>query len=168
MAIVRRGEATPVARRGLELDPFQMMRDMLGWDPFQGMAPRLWTGAEGQGMTYVPSFDVKETSDAYVFKVDLPGFREQDLDLNVSENRLTVSGKREEEKVEDTDTFYCRERSHGSFMRTFTLPEGIDSNRIQADLKEGILSIHVPKSAGSKPKRISIGGTTAGEKKVKA
>lgn len=166
MAMIRRGEGQ-LAQRGREWDPFQAMRELMGWDPFQEMVPRVFRGEER--MVYVPAFDVRETKDAYVFKADLPGFRDQDIDLNVTGNRLTVSGTREAEKVEDTDTYFCSERSYGAFTRSFTLPEGINGDQIQADLKEGVLTIHVPKTAEAQPKRISISaGGQAKEKKVKA
>lgn len=167
MAIVRRGEGAPLARRATrEWDPFQTMRELLGWDPFQEMVPRLFRGGEERMVGYVPLFDVRETKDSYVFKADLPGFREQDVDLNVTGNRLTVAGKREAEQAEETDTYYCSERSFGAFTRSFTLPEGIDADRIQADLKEGILTVRVPKSAEAQPKRISISSAPGGKAKA--
>ena len=169
MAIVRRGEGGQMTGRGREWDPFETMRQLLSWDPFQEMVPRVWRGGEERGMAFVPSFDVRETKDAYVFKADLPGFKEQDLDINLTGNRLTISGKREMEKVEDNDRYYCCERSHGSFTRVFTLPEGVNVDQVQADLKDGVLGIHVPKTPETQPKRIQLGGgTQTGEKKVKA
>ena len=169
MAIVRRGEGGQMTGRGREWDPFETMRQLLSWDPFQEMVPRVWRGGEERGVAFVPTFDVRETKDAYVFKADLPGFKEQDLDINLTGNRLTISGKREMEKVEDNDRYYCCERSHGSFTRVFTLPEGINADQCQADLKDGVLNIHIPKSPETQPKRIQLGASqTTGEKKVKA
>jgi len=144
------------------------MREMMRWDPFQEMLPRSWRGAEERG-AIVPSFDVRETKDAYIFKADLPGFREQDIDVSVTGNRLSVSGKREAEQVEDSDTYYCCERSYGSFTRSFTLPEGVNAEQVQADLKEGVLSLRLPKTAEAQPKRIQLrGGQNGGEKPAKA
>ena len=169
MAIVRRGESSPVLSRGREMDPFETMRQLLSWDPFQEMVPRVWRGMEERGMAFVPAFDVRETKDGYVFKADLPGFKEQDIDINLTGNRLTISGKREAEKVEDNDRYYASERTYGTFTRVFTLPEGVNTDQCHADLKEGVLNIHIPKSPETQPKRIQLGGTqTAGEKKVKA
>jgi HSP20 family protein len=99
---------------------------------------------------------VKETKDAYVFKADLPGIREEDLDISLTGNRLTVSGKREEEKREEDDRFYAYERSYGSFSRSFTLPEGIDVEHAQADLNDGVLTVSVPKKPEVKPKKIEV------------
>src|SRR5438067_959430 len=102
MAIVRRDETTPALRRTTpEWDPFQSMRELMRWDPFREMLPALGTAGPAG---FAPAFDVRETKDAYLFKADLPGFREEDIDLNVSGNRLTISGQRQSEKVEDSDT----------------------------------------------------------------
>src|SRR5690348_1559997 len=92
-------------------EPMRLMRDMLGWDPFTEMLPSV-----GQNeVVFAPRFEVKETKDAYVFKADLPGVKEDDLDVTVTGNRLTVSGKREAEQREESDRYYAYERSYGSF-----------------------------------------------------
>jgi HSP20 family protein len=142
------------------------MREMLNMEPMPGLLQDLWRGQERLG-TYVPAFDVLESKDAYVFKVDVPGFREQDIDINVTSNRLTISGKREAEQVSESDTYYCSERASGMFTRTFTLPEGINSDQIRADLKDGLLTVNVPKTVEVQPKRITIQGTSS-TGKVKA
>lgn len=74
----------------------------------------------------------------------------------MTDNRLTVSGKRTEEKEEKTDTSYRRERSFGSFKRAFTLPSGVDGDKVAADLKDGVLTIEVAKKAQAQPKPVSI------------
>lgn len=132
------------------LDPFEMMRDLMRWDPLADV------GALGRELPFVPSFDVKETKDEYVFRADLPGVRDEDLEISLTGNRLTVSGKREEEKREDDDRFYAYERSYGSFSRSFTLPEGVDPEHAQADLANGVLTISIPKKPEVKPKRIEV------------
>jgi HSP20 family protein len=146
MAIMRRHEPEhehQLARRR-EWDPFERL---LTWDPFEEMR-RILAPPE---MGFVPSFDVKETKDAYVFKADLPGIEEKDLELTLTGNRLTVSGKREEERKEEEGQYYTYERKYGSFTRSFTLPEGVDLEGLTADLENGELSIRVPK----KPELIS-------------
>jgi HSP20 family protein len=97
----------------------------------------------------------------------LPGFREQDLDINVTGNRLVISGKREAEQVSESETYYCSERSAGAFTRSFTLPEGVNGDQIRAELKDGILTLSVPKNAGAQPKRITVQAAPSGGK-VKA
>ncbi len=148
--LIRRTEGgTPTPSRGW--DPFEMMRDLVRWDPFAELGT-----SGGRSLTFAPSFEVKETGDAYVFKADLPGIREEDLELSLTGNRLTISGKREEEKHEDEDRFYAYERSYGSFSRSFTLPEGVDVDHAQADLSNGVLTVNVPKRPEVKPRRIEV------------
>jgi len=164
--IIHRGsQQAPIARRFGEFDPFERMRELLAWDPFQGPARR-WFGEESAQL-YTPSFDVKEERDAFVIKADLPGIKDEDLDISVTGNRLTISGKREAEKVEETDAYYFRERSSGSFNRSFTLPENVNSDQIQANMAEGVLSLRIPKAAESQPKKIALksGNGNGGGKK---
>lgn len=129
-----------------------MMRQMLDWDPFREMAPRGWFATEA----FLPQFDVKETADGYMFKADLPGIEENDLDVSITGTRLTISGKREAETAGEDEVFYARERRYGSFSRSFTLPEGIDGEHIEAQLRHGILTVHLPKTPEVKPRKISL------------
>jgi HSP20 family protein len=142
--------ASAGARR--EFEPFRLMREMLRWDPFQEMKP-IWSG---EVAAFSPAFDVKETKDSFVFKADLPGIKEQDLEVTSTGNRLTISGKREAEKEENDDTYYAYERSYGSFSRSFTLPEQADAAHVKAELKGGELTVVVPKSPAAVAKRIPV------------
>ena len=134
-------------------EPFRAMRDLLRWDPFGEMMPSF---SAFESATFAPTFDVKETKESFVFTADLPGVKEGDLDVRLTQNRLTISGKRESEKVEKTDQFYASERTYGSFTRAFTLPEGIVSDKIQAELKSGVLTIAIPKKPEAQPKKIDV------------
>ena len=148
--VVRRngGESPQVPAEG------QQIRWM-HWDPFRQMAPYL--NAEEQQARLAPDFEIKETKDGFVFKADLPGFKEKDIEITMTGNRLTVSGKREAEKEETTDTYYARECSYGAFTRAFTLPEGTDGNdNIRAELTQGVLTLHLPKRPELQPKRIEV------------
>jgi HSP20 family protein len=156
--IVRRGEASAPAglARG-EWDPFRLMRDVLRWDPFGEMAPF----AGPTVATFNPDFEVKETDKAYVFKADLPGIEEKNLDIAVTGNRLTISGKRDVEEKHEGETYYAYERNYGSFTRAFTLPDGVDAEHVQAELKNGVLTMHLPKLPELQPKKIEIKGLAA-------
>jgi HSP20 family protein len=159
MVIVRR-EAAPVARRAREWDPFRNMRDLMR-DPFEDLLTRVWQGGgtgAGHELIFVPDFEVRETKDAYVFHADVPGFKESDLEVNVTGNRLMISGRREAEDAEEGDTYYLAERTYGAFTRTFTLPQGIKADQVRADLKDGVLTVQVPKSSETQPQRITVGG----------
>ena len=134
--------------------PFRMMRDLMGWDPFREMAPFMPQLPAG----FAPSFEIKETKEGFVFKADVPGIKENDLNVTMTGNRLTISGKREAEKQEQTDTYYTYERSYGDFTRAFTLPEGIDTDSVHADLKDGVLTVSIKKTPEAQPKKIAVQG----------
>ena len=142
--------ATPVAP---VWDPSRWISRMMGFDPFREMMPLV----SEQRLMFEPDFEVKETKDSYMFKADLPGVKMSDIDVSVTENRIQVSGKREMEKEEKGDTFYMCERSYGAFTRAFTLPDGVEASKIQADLRDGVLTIVAQKKPESVPKKIPIG-----------
>jgi HSP20 family protein len=137
-----------------EWDPFRTMRELMRWEPFSALSA--WP-AEARDMMNV-AFDVKETKDGFVFRADVPGIDPKDIDVKLHANRLTISGKREEEKTDKSDTYYTYERTHGSFTRSFTLPEGIDTDNISADLKSGVLTLTLPKKLEARAKQISVKG----------
>ena len=103
-----------------------------------------------------PAFEVKETQEAYIFKCDVPGFKESELDITLACNRLTFSGKREEENMEQGAVCYQRERTYGYFCRCFTLPEGCDKDQVHADLACGVLTVAVTKRHDAQAKKISV------------
>jgi HSP20 family protein len=134
-------------------EPSRWFSRMMSWDPFREMTPAF----ASERMTFDPAFEIKETKDAYLFKADMPGIKETDLDVSVTGNRLTIAGKRDAEKEDKGDTYYTYERSYGSFTRTFTLPEGVDAAGVHANLKDGVLSLSVPKKPEAQPKKIPVG-----------
>ena len=134
------------------------IRNLIRWDPFREMAAPFFETEPEPEVRFVPSFDVKETKEAYIFKADLPGMVEKEIDVLLTGNRLTVSGKREEEKKEKGDVFYTWERTYGAFTRSFTLPEGIDAEHVEAEMKDGVLTIVAPKKPELKPHKISVKG----------
>ena len=138
-----------------------MMDELIGWDPFRTMAPMLHRREPLFEVEFVPTFEVKETRDGYVFKADLPGVKEGDLDISLSGNTVTVSGKREAEEKNEGETWYAYERSYGSFTRTFTLPEGANADDAHAELREGVLTLTVPKRPEAQPKKIAVKAKSA-------
>jgi len=133
---------------------FPMLRSLMEWEPMRELAP-FFEKAERE-LEFVPKFDVKETKEAFLVKADLPGVAEKDIEVTVSGARLTVSGKREEEKKEKGDVYYTWERSCGIFTRSFKLPEGVDLEHIEAELKGGVLTIVAPKKAGFQPRKVTV------------
>lgn len=152
---VRKDHGNALATRMPEWDPMRLARELLRFDPFREMtsfAPAVELAA------FSPAFEIKENKDGFSFKADVPGVKETDIDITRTGNRLTISGKRESDAEEKTDTYYAYERSYGSFSRSFTLPEGVDADHIHAELKEGVLSVTVPKKPEAQPKKISLKG----------
>jgi HSP20 family protein len=147
ITVEKEGAARPQIARQETWDPFRAMRDLMRLEPFTlGSLDR----------DFAPAFEVKETKDAYEFKADVPGVSAKDLDVKMTNNRLTVSGKREAEKTDKGDTYYTYERSYGSFARSFTIPEGVNADAIRADLNDGVLKISVPKKPEAKPREVQI------------
>jgi HSP20 family protein len=133
-------------------DPFRTMRELMRWEPFSSLS----TFPTKSGASFAPDFEVKETKESFVFTADMPGVADKDLQVQLSDNRLSVSGKRESEKTEQNETYYATERSYGSFTRSFVLPEGIDADKAQAQLKNGVLSIAIPKRPEALPRKIAV------------
>ena len=130
---------------------FHDMEEMLS--QVVGAEPEAWfTGR----MT--PALDVVETDGAVEVKMDLPGMKKQDIDIQVNGNLLTISGERKEEKEEKGKSFHRVERRMGSFSRTVTLPCPISEQGIDAKYENGILVIMTPKSEEAKGRKIAIKG----------
>jgi HSP20 family protein len=136
------------------MDPFRRMREMMSMDPFAEMSSVFPT----TGRQFMPDMEVRETKDSYLICADLPGLREEDLQVDVSGNRLTISGKREEEQRDENERYWAYERSYGSFTRSFVLPEGVSPDHIDARLDSGVLEVRIPKAKGEEAKRIPVKG----------
>jgi HSP20 family protein len=128
-------------------DSYSLARELLGWDPFFGGR---------QVSAFAPTFEVKETTDQFVIKADLPGVEEKSLDINVHHGVLSVAGHRDAEERKDGETYALYERQFGSFTRSFQLPEIADGERIAAQLVNGVLTLSVPKKADAKPRKIEL------------
>ncbi len=131
----------------LARDPYSLARELLGWDPFFTTRPV---------SAFAPAFEVKETTDSFVIKADVPGVEEKDLDVAVHNGTLTVSGSRAAEQRKDGESYALYERQYGSFSRSFALPEMADGERIEAKLENGVLTLSIAKRAEAKPRKISI------------
>ena len=150
------------------------------WDPFrefatlQGQMNRLWQeitpNRSGEEFlttgTFVPPVDVYEDEHSVVLKLEVPGISENDIDVRVENNTLTVRGERKFEKEENEENFHRIERSYGAFSRAFTLPNTVDTDNVQADYTNGVLNIKLAKRAEAKPKQIKIGVGSHGPQKT--
>jgi HSP20 family protein len=118
------------------------------------------TPTQGNGGTlrrWMPAMDLVETKDHFVLRADLPGLSEEDVNIEVEDRVLTVSGERKAEHTENKDGFHRVERAFGSFSRSLTLPEGVDPESVAASFDRGVLEVQIPKPEERKPRKISIG-----------
>jgi HSP20 family protein len=145
------------------------------WDPtreldsLQGEMNRLFSsffdtpsaskGDNGNGAVrrWIPALDLVETQDDFVLKADLPGMNEGDVDVELENNVLTISGERKAEHEEQHEGYYRLERATGSFARSLSLPEGIDPESVAATFDNGVLTVRIPKPVQAKPRRVKIG-----------
>ncbi|KAJ1389166.1 HSP20-like chaperone [Sesbania bispinosa] len=140
-------------RRTNVFDPFSLD----AWDPFRDFNS---TGSETAAIANV-RIDWKETPEAHVFKADLPGVKKEEVKVEIEEGKvLQISGQRTREKEDKTDTWHRVERSSGSFLRRFRLPENAKVDQVKAAIENGVLTVTVPKEQVKKPdvKAIDITG----------
>jgi HSP20 family protein len=125
--------------------------------PFFDLAP--FRRAEGT-FTAAPAVDVSETDKAYEITAEMPGMDEKNVEVKVANGVLTIKGEKQEDKEEKKKDYYMRERSFGSFERNFQVPEGVETDRIEANFKNGVLSVTLPKSAAAQKaeKKITVKG----------
>jgi HSP20 family protein len=123
--------------------------------PANGNAFRRW----------IPAMDLVQTESSYLLKADLPGLSESDVNIELDDNVLTISGERKAEHTDRKAGYYRVERSYGSFRRSLTLPEGVDADAVKATFENGVLEVTVPKPAQQAPRKvqITVGGTAADE-----
>ena len=109
---------------------------------------------------WIPAMDLVETDDDFVLRADLPGLSEGDVNIELEDNVLTVSGERKSEHEERKEGYYRVERASGSFSRSLTLPEGVNPEGIKASFDRGVLEVRIPKPEERKPRKvaISVGG----------
>lgn len=140
-------------------------RTMRTWDPFQSVreeAESLWsnlTGERGNGWfapMVVPPIDLSETANAVTVRTDLPGIKPDEIDIQLSNNVLTISGQRQEEKEEKGQTFHRVERRSGSFSRSVTLPTAVAEDKVDAQYKDGVLTVTMPKTEEAKSRKIKV------------
>jgi HSP20 family protein len=144
-----------------ELDTLQGEVNRLFDTFFGGARP----GAGGNGSylrRWVPAMDLVETDEHLVLKADLPGLTRDDVAIEVKDRVLTVSGERKAEHESKGEGFYRMERAFGTFSRSLTLPDGIATDAITADFKDGVLEIRIPKPEERKPYRVAIGESVEG------
>jgi HSP20 family protein len=132
-----------------------VIRDPFLAAPFRLMDELLRSAGNGNRVSgFTPLIDVHETEDEYLVKIDLPGVKSEDVNVEVNDSVLSISGSR---AADEAGTAQLVERPYGSFARTLTLPQGVDSDSIEAGYHDGVLELRIPKPAERKPKKITIG-----------
>jgi len=105
---------------------------------------------------WIPAMDLVETDDDFVLRADLPGLSEGDVNIELEDNVLTVSGERKAEHEERKEGYYRVERASGSFSRSLTLPEGVSPDAIKANFEKGVLEVRIAKPEERKPRKVAI------------
>ena len=159
---------------------------LVRWDPvreidsLQGEMNRLFstffdtpTNRPGNGGTaasrrWIPAMDLVEAGEHFVLKADLPGISESDVNIEVENNVLTISGERKTEHEEKHEGYYRLERATGAFSRSLTLPEGIDADAVSATFDNGVLEVRIPKPVQAQPRKVQIGVGGAEPKTIEA
>ncbi len=145
---------------------------VLKWDPFRELEemsdrlnrvfnrPALTRAGNGrETMTaadWSPVVDVLETEKEYVIKAELPEVKKDDVKITVQDGVLTIQGERKHESEEKGKRFHRIERSYGSFVRSFSVPDFVDEEKVAAEFKDGVLSLHLPKTEKAKPRAIEV------------
>ena len=144
------------------------MRTIARFEPFRGVSSlqdqinRLFnetfdrSSQEGSLTTWAPAVDIFETEHELIVKADLPDVKPEDLDIRVENNVLTIRGERKFEKKVTEDKYLRVERSYGSFSRSFSLANTVNTEAIKADYKDGVLTLSIPKREEAKPKQIKV------------
>lgn len=105
---------------------------------------------------WAPSVDISETDKAYLIKAEIPGVKKEDVKVTIDDGMITIQGERKMEKEEKDKKFHRIERSYGSFVRSFRLPDGVDESKAKAEFKDGMINVTLPKSEKAKTKAVEV------------
>lgn len=120
--------------------------NLVKWGPFHDTFFTDWA----------PAVDVQETDAEFTLKADLPEVKKEDVKVAMEDGILTVEGERKQEKEEKGKKFHRIERSYGTFVRRFSLPNEVETGAVRAEFKDGVLTVHLPKAAGAKSKSVEV------------
>jgi len=139
-------------------DPFSELLDMRRemdrlFGSFFGGTPAAMAAAEG---VWAPAVDIQETKDGFVVEAELPGMKQEEIQITIVDNTLTLKGERKREQEVREDGYTRVERAYGTFQRALALPSVVDANKVRAKYKDGVLTIELPKKEEAKPKEIKV------------
>jgi len=144
----------------IRYDPFEEMEELLSrFAKIFGLTPARTRNSGQELMTiteWSPSVDIIEDEKEWLVKADLPEVKKEDVKVTVENGVLAIAGERKFEKEEKDKKYHRVERSYGTFMRSFTLPDGADGSKVNAEFKDGVLKVHLPKSEKAKPKAVEV------------
>jgi HSP20 family protein len=146
--------------------------DLMRWEPFFELddmrnrlnalfggskTPTTQRGRETMTVAdWIPAVDISENEKEYQIKVEVPEVKKEDIKVTIKDGVLTIKGERRRESEEKTPKFHRMERAYGVFMRRFNVPEGVDEQSLSAEFKDGMLMLHLPKSAEAQPRAIEV------------
>lgn len=138
--------------------------NIMNWEPFREMDDLFSRYARtagrnlfrGEDDSWTPSADITETDKEYLIKANLPEVKREDVKVTLENGALTISGERRREKEEKGENEIRVESYYGTFSRSFSLPDNVDTRSVRAESKDGVLKIHIPKTEAAKPRAISI------------
>jgi HSP20 family protein len=145
------------SREGFIFDPFRNFEERMrrffgeGYDPFGRFGEESWSLA-----TWAPACDIYETENEIVVKAELPEVKKEDVKVSVENNILTIHGERKISEETKRENYHRLERSYGEFTRSFTLPSFVDTGKINAEFKDGMLRVTMPKREEAKPKQVEV------------
>lgn len=146
-----------------DLQPWRMLAPWKPWREMETALSRMERAIAGPNgreplatAEWSPVVDITEDDREYTVKADLPQVRKEDIKVTVQDGTLCITGERKVEKEEKGKKFHRIERAYGSFERSFTIPDGTDPNKITSQFAEGVLTVHLPKSATATPKSIEV------------
>ncbi len=149
------------------LTPWRPIRDMEDMErrfdelfsrPF---LPATWRRLPLEERGWAPAIEVFEKGDKFVIKAEVPGMKEEDVDVSVVGDTLTIRGEKKAESEVNEEDYYCCERSYGSFFRSISLPSTVDAKKIEASYDDGVLEVTLPKAAEVKPKKVPVSAKKA-------
>jgi len=137
-------------------DPYQELVEFSsGFRTFQDAVNRMLSEPRSQ-RPWTPAVDILETENALILKADLPDVDMKDITVEIENGTLTLKGERKFEKDDQTQGYHRIERSYGSFVRYFSLPDTVEADKVHADYKNGVLSVSLPKKEIAKPRSIKV------------
>lgn len=156
--IPRRGERERAGDLAREFGRFSSPVERLFDDLFGGaaFAPRLFRFEEPGAWNYVPNCDLSETDEHYVLRAEVPGFSREELHVDVAEGTVSLRGEKTRQEGAEGERYMCRESCRTSFERTFRLPEEVDVENVSAKLKEGVLTLTLPKAHAAHARQIEV------------